>query len=469
MNSMTKPVIREIIDDFAVEIKQRRKDDVKPSFEVISFRNWSRTNHEEKVWEVPTELLRFRKDNGRIASDVYSYEKKHGLLSLTSNEAQEIIREFLEKKDPEKTRELINSILHDKQREAAIITADGFLINGNRRKMALEKLWEETKDEKYKWMKVVILPGKDDRDKGGPPTIKEIEQIENRYQLQHDGKSEYYNFDRSLSIRRKINLGMSLEEQLRDDPSYARLPENEFGKVVKRYQDEFIEPLNCIDRYLEQLGREGLYYTISTGMSDREGRWQAFLDYSNHVRKKLDDDYKRLKMGIDENEKGDVEEIAFKIIRKREIKDLPKVHKIMRELPKWLANKEAKKELFKLLDIDLELPEDDCYDENRGELDERKKDQIWNKKHETTLNRQVKKAKQLFEHKTECETPITLLEAALSKLEHDNMDPEAVEVERIKNAMDLARKIQHVANILEGEFYAVQKNLKRLKDKHKKA
>ena len=131
-----------------------------------------------------------------------SYEKDKSPLLEKSENAQKIVRKFLEDKDPEKTKELINSIRHMGQKEPAIITKDGFLINGNRRKVALEKLHEKTKEEKFKWMKVVILPGKNDP--GGPPTLKEIEQIENRYQLQSEGKSEYYNFDRALSIRNKI-------------------------------------------------------------------------------------------------------------------------------------------------------------------------------------------------------------------------------------------------------------------------
>ncbi len=60
-------------------------------------------------------------------------------------------------------------------------------------------------------MKVVILP--DIEADGGPPTIREIEQVENRCQLQKSGKSEYYDFDKALSIREKISKGMSLEDQ----------------------------------------------------------------------------------------------------------------------------------------------------------------------------------------------------------------------------------------------------------------
>lgn len=465
MNQITKPEVREIIEDFAKEIEGKITEGAKPSFEVISFRNERKLNIERKVKYVPIELLRFRKNNGRISSDVLSHEKNLVPLAEKSEEAQKILKGFLENKNPEKTNELINSIKHSGQREAAIITADGFLINGNRRKVALEKLFDETKDEKFKYMKVVILPGKDGE--GGPPTLKEIEQIENRYQLQSEGKSEYFNFDRALSIRRKIDLGMTLEEQLRDDPNFTKLSPKEFENIIKKYKDEYLEPLNCIDRYLDQLNRPGLYYTISTSMSDRHGRWQAFLDYYNFVRKKLDDNYKRTKIGIDEDEIGDVEEVSFKIIRKKEFPDMPKVHKIMRDLPKWLEkSKEAKKELFKLLDIDLEIPEEDCYDKEGKEYDERKKDQIWNTQHQATIINQVKKAKRLYEHKKERETPITLLESALRKLEHENMDPTTVNLADMPKAMELAKMVKNAADSLESEFYHLNKDSrKKLKEK----
>ena len=466
-DKLTKPAKREIIEDFANEIKKSSKEGAKPSFEVIYFRNEHINNIERPVLEVPVEILRFRKNNGRISSDVLSYEKNTGPLSERSEKAKKILRKFLEDKDPKKTRELINSIKLSGQRNAAIITADGFLINGNRRKMALDKLWEETKDERYKWMKVVILPGMDGE--GGPPTNKEIEQIENRYQLQSEGKSEYYKFDTALSMRSKIERGMSLEEQLGDDPNYAKLSPKEFQKVVSKCRDDFIEPLNCIDQYLEQLGRPGLYNTISTGISDREGRWEAFFDYSKNIRNKLDDEYKRMKMGVAEDEIGDVEDIAFKIIRKREFPGLPKAHMIMRKLPKWLANKEAKKELFKLLKIDLELPEEVCSDEDGNEYDERKKDQIWNRKNQTTLINHVKRAQQIIEQEKERENPLTLLEAALKKLEHENMDPEAIKLADIPKAMKLARKVQETANSLESDFFNLQKKLKKLKNKFSKS
>ncbi len=462
-DSITRPATREIIEDFANEIKARLRRDATPSKEVIFFRNEHRINKEREVVRIPSDLLRFRKDNGRILSDVLSYEKDKGVLTERSESAQEILREFLLKKDPEKTNELINSIKHTGQREPAIITCDGFLINGNRRKVALDKLATETGEDDYTTMKVVILPSNDEE--GGAPTLKEIEQIENRYQLQSEGKSEYSRFDKALSMRYKIQKGMTLKEQLKDDPQYADFGTKEINKVINKLEKEFLKPLECVDDYLSIIGRDGLYATVSSGPADRAGRWEAFIDYYARVKKNLIDPNKRIKMGIDEDEIGDIEEIAFKIIRKREFPDLPKVHMLMRQLPKMLENKHSKRELEKLLDVDIDLDSEDCFDSEGNEFDEKTKDNIWGQKNASILINQVKKAKRIIDYEKERETSITLLEAALAKLEHDNMDPEAVELADLKKAMGLAKDVKETADDLESQFYHLQKDWKKqLKD-----
>ncbi len=189
MPAITKSAIREIIDDFAQEIKHRLRKTPKPSMEVINFRNETKEKYERPIVSVPIEILRYRKNNGRIASDVLDHERNIGVLDEKDEHSQETIRDFLEKKDPERTEVLKKDIIHKGQREPAIITCDGFLVNGNRRKMVLQMLQSEFPNEdEYRFMNVVILPGKNEE--GGPPTLLEIEQIENRYQLQSDGRSE---------------------------------------------------------------------------------------------------------------------------------------------------------------------------------------------------------------------------------------------------------------------------------------
>jgi len=470
MNNITKPPIREIIEDFACEIKERKILTQPPDKIVIDFRDELKNNKPRDIYEVPIELLRYRKNNGRISSDVFDYEKNHAPLDEKTKEAQKIIRDFLARKDIEKTKDLKNQILHKGQLEPAIITCDGFLINGNRRKMVMEILNNTSEHrEKFKYMKVVILPGKGDE--GGPPTLYEIEKIENRYQLQSTGKAEYYGFDRALSMRRKIDLGMSLEEQLRDDPAYAQLPKKEFESEAKKIEEEYLKPLECVDRYLAHLGREGLYGTISIGMADPEGRWQAFIDYYKNVYKKLENEKDRIKLGIEEDEVGKIEDVAFKIIRKRDFKGLGKVHKIMRELPKYLKNESSKKELYKLSKINLSLGKEECMDKNGNEYVDREIDIIWGKKHEKNIIWHVKKAIDTYETQKELETPIDLLTTALKKLNHENMGAKYLKISDLPKARKLAFEIKKRADDLESEFFnlerAMKKNVKILTYKYK--
>ncbi len=460
MNKITICKTREIIEDFAKEIERKKTKGPKPAKTVIDFRNERKDGIERDIYLIPIELLRYRKDNGRISSDVMNYEKNCGLLNEKSKEAQVIIRIFLEAKDKEKTEELTRSIKHDGQRDPAIITADGFLINGNRRKMVMEVLLKDSKyrsDIKFTHMKVVILPGKDDE--GGPPTLLEIEQIENRYQLQSEAKAEYSNFDRALSMRRKIEYGMSLEQQLMDDPIYGGLEKKEFNKAIKKFTEDYLKPLDCIDRYLSHLGREGLYSTVSTSIGDPEGRWQAFYDYYNSVYQKLSEKKKRIKLGIVEDEVGLIEDVTYKIIRKRELPGLGKVHQVIRDLPKYLSDHDSKNELLKLGDLELELPKEESFDENGKEFDERIKDKIWGKKHASEIINQIKKAKHIFEYKKELETPIKLLEDALKLLNHQNMDPSVVKITDVPKALKLAGLIKVRANEIENEFYHYKKGL----------
>jgi hypothetical protein len=470
MTELTKSTTREIIDDFALAIERAKRPVKPPLVGVIDFRNERDNGVERPIYAVPIELLRYRKDNGRISSDVLAYEKSYGVLDERSLEAQKKIEVFLEEKDKNKTDQLMHIIENEGQREPAIITCDGFLINGNRRRMVMEKLnRKHLGDPKFKEMRVIILPGKNDP--GGPPTLLEIEEIENRYQLQSEGKAEYYSFDRALSVRRKIKIGMSLKAQLRDDPRFTSLEPKAFEKEVKKFEDEYLKPLECIDRYLEHLERNGLYSTISSGYSDPEGRWQAFLDYYKYVYKKLDDEKSRYKLGILENERGKIEDMAFKIIRAGKFKELPKPHQLMRDLPNWLSNKELKKELLKITEIPLKLPKEDTINKDGKEYHEREIDKIWVKKNAQQMIHHIKKAKDHAEFKKEKETPIELLKSALKKLQHEDLNAENVLPGDFEEAMKLAREIANIAAEFEGTFYKLHKEnhqkLTSLKDKYK--
>jgi hypothetical protein len=468
MTTELKNQPRPIIEEFIAEINASKIEisNSKP----IPFRDDKQTNKIRKAYKVPVHLLKFRKDNGRIASDVLTWEYSKGKLIEATDYAQSVIKRYLLNKDPAPTSELISSIIKEGQEELAVITADGFLINGNRRKMVLENLLGSEKykgDERFKYLKVVILPGPGDNEP--LPTLLELEQLENRYQLQRTGKAEYYNFDTALSIRRKEEMGMSLGEQLRDDPNFADLPKKELDKKIKEFQNKYLEPLKCVDRYLAFLNRPGHYNTVSEGKGDSEGRWQAFLDYYNSVYKKLNDERERIKYGIQDGEEGKIENIAFKLIRKRVIDKVDKkAHQVMRDLPKLLINPQSKKELFKLVNINFELPPDEILDEEGEPISETQKDKDWGAKYASDFIHHVRKAYEYEEQKDERDSPIELLNASLDKLNHAKMDITAIVHDRIDEAMKITRAIQIRANDLEHQLYDAKRKKSDLVEKFKK-
>lgn len=467
MNKITQSAVREIIDDFADEIQRRILRSTKPSKTVINFRNDIIDGNEREIVKVPIGLLRFRKENGRITSDVLDYDFNIGTLAEKDDETQKQLRKFLARKDPEITSVLTKQILHSGQREPAIITVDGFLINGNRRKMVMDDLHKNYPDnEKFSFMKVVILPG--ENDEGGPPTLLEIEKLENRYQLQDEGKSEYYGFDRALSIRGKIEKGFSLKDQIKDDPQYAGANESEMATAIKQHEREYIFPLECVDRYLNQFQREGQYLTISSGRADPEGRWQAMLDYSNTYHRYFLNQNHLLEIGIEEEEIGIIEEAAFNIIRLRSIPDMPKAHVIMRNLRKYCSTKEGKKSIMKIAqDVDPILPIDERLDDNDKPLPIEDINAKWAAKYKEPITYHSKKALKSYESKKEKETPLTLLDAAYNKLIHKDMDLGNLIVDDYEEAMRKAAKIKKKAQELETEIYHQIKKLKKLTTKKK--
>ena len=430
MTKITTPITREIIDDFVAEINKRRRSTPRPSKAVIHFRSEDIDRFERNVANVPIELLRFRKDNGRIASDVYDYEHTRGPLDESSEEGQKIIRGFLEGKDLDKANELRAAIQRYGQKEPAIITCDGFIINGNRRKMVIEQLRSKfPQDEKYKYMNVVILPGIGDE--GGPPTLLEIERLENKYQQQSDGKSEYYRFDTALSIRRKINMGLSLAEQVKDHPLYANESEAKIKKAIKKFENDYLKPLECIDRYLKQFDRENQYNLVSSGIGDREGRWQAFVDYSSTYETKFKNKKYLIENGIQDDEIGDIEEAAFDIIRLRIVPGMPKVkvHDIMRDLHRYCSNSDSKKEILEIpkkVKPSIPIKEQFNDPEQQIPLSREEVDAKWSSSNQQTIAFHLNRASQNLTSQKGRETPISLLDAALKKLRHDDMDLSAI-------------------------------------------
>jgi hypothetical protein len=178
-----------------------------------------------------------------------------------------------------------------------------------------------------------------------------------------------------------------------------------------------------------------------------------------------------MKLGIEENEVGKIEDVAFKIIRMRQVRGLPgitKVHDVMRKMHKWLRNKDSKKELLRLIEIPLKLPKEETTDDKGRPFSERIVDNIWAQKHSAIINGQLKKAINNFDRKKEQETPIELLKAALKKLDHEDMRADSVKITDIPEALKLAERIRKRAKEIGSKFFDYKKEYDKFKQKHKR-
>ena len=459
MSTIQQDAPREIVDDFAKEIAEKRIETSAGEKTRINFRDGVRRNREEKVYHVPLGLLRYRKENGRISAAVKTHERLVGTLDPKDEDAQMKLGSFLRNMGPEKTEELKRLLQADGQREPGIATADGFLVNGNRRKLALTELGKANRgDDQFKTMKVVILPGRDDP--GGPPTLREIEQIENRYQLQDEGKAEYSGFDAALSMRDKEEKGYTLEEQLRDDPKYRNLEEKRFNAEVKRRRDEVFEPLRLVDEYLEAIGRRGEYTLVAHTGRGGEGRWQAFLDLAKYFSCKVSTVAGLEKIGLDHSgEAARVLQAAYATIRLRDVPTFGKLHDIMRQVPKMCRG--GKEHLLDLEHkVKHKLSDEELVDERGEPLPEREIEARWRSKYESEITRQLVKAREDSDDTKKRSAPVELLAEARDKLRHRNMVVGRINMNELETAIQLAQEIRDLGEGLRKQIWDRMKNRK---------
>lgn len=407
---------------------------------IIDYRDWKKTQHQSPVYKIPLEFCLFRTDNGRIMREVLSYQTTTGSLK-NSNDAkvQEIVSDFLSNKDKEKNNELKLNLKKDGQVEPAIITADGFLINGNRRKWALESLYKSNPSEDYKYLKVVILPGTNDPAKR--PTLRDIALLENRLQFQKMGKSEYTPMDKALKLLQNEKAGIPLEEMLKDDPSFSDKNEKEFKNAVKKFRTEHLDVIDLMDEYLNMNSIKGDYNRL-------EHKYSAFQDFNIRIVSQLESPKIQATYNIEDNDIGLIKAGGYNVIKLRDHSDLEaRTHMLMRDVFKWI--KADKKEFLKIGRIE-DVSDDITDPDERFEK--------WNDENNDKIVNSLKKLRGLFERKKDQEDPITKLELALKNLTHEDLDLiqcKKMKPDDVKEALRLANSIQTVAKHLASMFYYI--------------
>lgn len=223
-----------------------------------------------RVYRIPLDFLVYNKYNGRISSRVKAYERLNHELNPENDEDRELIEKLLWESKVERNRKTMEDLVENGQMRHGIVTADGVIIDGNRRASLLNRAYRER--DKHKWSPVdvdkcryfnAIILSQD----AGP---RDIQQLETTYQMGEDDKLDYNPIEKYLKVRDLTDVGFDIDE-------IAKMM-NESTADIKKWQRTLI----LMDEYLETLGYEDMYpmldrvedqfLSLSKGLKDWQDR-----------------------------------------------------------------------------------------------------------------------------------------------------------------------------------------------------
>lgn len=436
-----------ILIDAKIEIKTNLEETIQSEAQPIEgktlrlrYRSWVEDGHAAQVYRIPYSCCRYRRDNGRISIDINSDKASESPLTGDTLEDQEKIASYL-KKD-QKNKVLKNLLKKDGQRDPAIITADGFLINGNRRRLIIEELYNETLEDRFKTLEVIILPGTGKPDR---PTIEDIAMLEYREQVESDGKSDYSGMAKALTIRNNVNNNVPLRKMMRGDPKYSNLAEKPFERDAVKLEKDTIGVLSVVDDYLKANKIEGNYRIVET-------RWDSFKELSQRVILRLEDEEYLNKNLIEEDEVAEVAQACWAIMKIKNPKIIGKDKHVgfVRQINKWI--KKAKKDFLELADIP---------DVGDHITDPEEREYAWEIEHAEKAESILKKVNALTIKSEEQEGPIKKLEEILRMLDHKYLEEDKINnmpLSELDDAIRITTNIQTANKDLQKTFFDKKQN-----------
>ena len=205
------------------------------------------------IYRIPLECLVYNVENGRISSLVKSYTKEHCQLDSSNEEDAKRIEEFLFSSSEERNKKTKEDLIANGQLEPGIITADGVIVDGNRRASLLRSIYLNHPDQnvrdKCAYFNTRILP--EDADP------KEILRLETTYQMAADSKVDYNPIEKYLHAKDMKEHGFSTQQIM-----------EYMGFKSQTEVNTVLEIMALIDEYLENFGYDGIYTRMPRGFED---------------------------------------------------------------------------------------------------------------------------------------------------------------------------------------------------------
>lgn len=202
---------------------------------------------------IPLNLLVYNPYNGRIGSVVKSYERQNHKINNEDPEDIVLIEKFLWESKIEANKKTMQSLLDDHQEKYGIITAEGVIIDGNRRASLLNRIRKDDsvdpmRKQHCEYFLAIVLPI--DADK------KEILRLETTYQMGEDAKVDYNPIEKYLKCQDLQEAGFTLKEIAR------------FMGDTETNVKMYLEVLQLMNEYLENYGYTGMYTVLPSTNED---------------------------------------------------------------------------------------------------------------------------------------------------------------------------------------------------------
>ena len=392
-----------------VELKQNNKYIAMTGIP-LRYRGETRT---EIVYKIPLDYLIYNKYNGRIGSDVLSYEKQNGGLNAEVEHDREIIEDFLYQSKKDRNDTTMKSLLKSGQQRYGIVTSDGTIVDGNRRAMLLNRLFHKREQLGYSYEEVqkcqfflaIILP--DDANE------KDIQQLETIYQMGEDDKLDYDPIEKYLKCKELKRLGFTEDD-------IAGFMSEKSGQIKK-----WLRILTLMEEYLEGYDYEGIY----TRLEKTEGPFVDLAGYLDSYKKR--DANVRTDWNYTDSDISDLKLVCFDYIRARyegkEFRDIAKTGKegsIFFHKDLWDAFLKNHQEDTP---VDQETVEEWMQSRPGESLSKllKSRDDEWVEQAKGHLKGNLQRHIRKLEDKRAANKPADLLERALSALQAVDMDQES--------------------------------------------
>jgi len=353
------------------------------------------------AYRIPLSFLTYNPYNGRIGSVVKSYERQNHALDSDNPDDIALIEKFFWESKKEANERTKRSLLEDHQQRFGIVTADGRIIDGNRRASLLNNLWRDDSipanlKQHTQFFEAIILPIDADR--------REILRLETTYQMGEDAKVDYGPVEKYLKAGDLANEGFS-------NPEIAS-----FMGVKLTDVKMYLDVLKMMDDYLETYGYTGIYTVLDTREDSFQKLDSALRGYAAGGVSKM--------WGYDvEADVSDLKSIAFDYIRmgldQHDFRDIIRKPSKNNTDASFFSNEEIWRQFtsthFETVDEIHEKPVEDMIRENPGaDVGRllRARDNEWKNAVGENLVENFQRSRDKLYNKQQAAEPIKLLQKA---------------------------------------------------------